>query len=166
MSSRTPRDRASGAPRGHRASRTARGPRATRGSRASRGFATVLVIVYGIFALSATARSLVQILTEFGNAPVAYLLSLAAAVTYIVATVLLARRGGDSRAALWLCSAELVGVLVVGTLTVLDPDLFPDATVWSAYGAGYGWVPLALPIVAILYLVSRRRAASRRAAAQ
>lgn len=146
-------------------SETTARPDEPRRSRRSRGFATVLVVVYGIFALSATARASVQIFEKFHEAPLAYLLSLLAALTYIAATVLLARRGGDSRAALWLCSAELAGVLIVGTLTVVEPSLFPDATVWSQYGAGYGWVPLALPIIAIAYLVSRRRAraaASRR----
>ena len=39
-----------------------------------RGFGRVLVTVYGIFALAATARSLVQIATRFDEAPVAYLL--------------------------------------------------------------------------------------------
>ncbi|MCS6710709.1 hypothetical protein JSY14_01235 [Brachybacterium sp. EF45031] len=129
-------------------------PRATR----SRGFVTVLVVVYGIFALSATARSLVQILRDFSAAPVAYLLSLVAALTYIAAAVLLARRGGeDSPAALVLCSVELAGVVGVGLLTVLDPALFPDDTVWSRFGSGYGYVPLVLPMVAIAYLLHRRR---------
>ena len=35
---------------------------------------------------------------------------------------------------------------------VLDPELFPDATVWSDYGAGYGWLPLVLPFVGIAWL--------------
>ena len=39
-----------------------------------RGFGRVLVTVYGVFALAATARSLVQIATRFDEAPVAYLL--------------------------------------------------------------------------------------------
>ena len=34
----------------------------------------------------------------------------------------------------------------------LDPELFPDATVWSAYGAGYGWLPLVLPFAGIAWL--------------
>lgn len=136
------------------------GPRRASGApRRQRGFATLLVIVYGVFAISATARAGVQIIERFDAAPVAYSLSLVAALTYIAATVLLARRGGDSRAALWLCSAELLGVLAVGALTVLDPALFPDATVWSRFGAGYGYVPLVLPVVAIAYLLRRRGAA-------
>jgi hypothetical protein len=48
-------------------------------------------------------------------------------------------------------------VLTVGTLTVLDPALFPDATVWSAYGQGYGYLPLVLPFLGLAWLVRTRR---------
>ena len=50
----------------------------------SRGFGRVLVAVYGLFALAATARSAVQIATKFHEAPLAYLLSAFAAVVYVV----------------------------------------------------------------------------------
>src|SRR6202012_2592808 len=50
------------------------------------------------------------------------------------------------------CSVELAGVLVVGTWSVLDPASFPDATVWSSYGVGYGFVPLVLPVFGLLWL--------------
>src|SRR5579862_4762517 len=50
----------------------------------------LLVAVYALFALSATARAAVQIATEFSHAPVAYVLSAFAAAFYIVATVTLA----------------------------------------------------------------------------
>lgn len=127
---------------------------------ASRGFEIVLIAVYGIFALSATARSLVQVLRDYSFAPVAYSLSLLAAATYIAVTIALVRKGRRSRVARTLVVLELIGVLVVGTLTLLDPALFPDATVWSLYGQGYGYVPLALPLVALGYmLLSGRRSA-------
>ena len=29
---------------------------------------------------------------------------------------------------------------------------FPDATVWSQYGLGYGFVPLVLPVVGLWWL--------------
>ena len=126
--------------------------------RGSRGFEIVLIVVYGIFALSATARSLVQVLRDLSYAPVAYGLSLVAALTYIAVTVALVRGGRRSVVARVLCLVELVGVLVVGTLTIADPELFPDATVWSVFGRGYGYVPLALPVIALVYLVwSTRR---------
>jgi cytochrome bd-type quinol oxidase subunit 2 len=110
----------------------------------------VLVAVYAVFALAAGARAAVQLSTRFAEAPVAYLLSALAAVVYVVATVALARRG--RRVALVAISVELVGVLVVGTLSLVDRAAFPDETVWSAYGRGYLFIPLALPIVGLLYL--------------
>lgn len=120
--------------------------------RTGRGFESVLIALYGIFAISATARSLVQMLRDFSFAPVAYVLSLLAAATYIAVTVALVRGGRRSPFARVLCLAELVGVLIVGTLTLVDPSLFPDATVWGHYGQGYGFVPLLLPLVALFYL--------------
>ncbi|MGH1563227.1 hypothetical protein [Mumia sp. DW29H23] len=128
-------------------------PRAATGS----GFGRVLVAVYAVFALSATARSVVQLALHFDEAPLAYLLSAFAAVVYIVATVALARKGEtSSKVATAAIAVELVGVLVVGTLTVLDPELFPDATVWSDFGAGYGYVPLVLPIVGLWWVLRTR----------
>ena len=118
--------------------------------RRSRGVEVVLIAAYAVFALSATARSLVQMLRDFSFAPVAYALSLLAALTYIAVTVALVRGGRRSRTARALCTVELVGVLVVGTLTLVDPGLFPDATVWSGFGSGYGFVPLLLPVIALL----------------
>jgi hypothetical protein len=51
------------------------------------------------------------------------------------------------------CSFELAGVLVVGSLSLLDPELFPRATVWSTYGLGYGFFPLFLPIAGLAWLL-------------
>src|SRR6516164_2693726 len=113
----------------------------------------VLIAVYAIFALSASARAGVQIATKFGHAPVAYLLSAFAAVIYILATVTLAVGSPAARRiAVLSCSVEFVGVLAVGTWSVADPATFPDATVWSGYGSGYGFVPLVLPVLGLLWL--------------
>ena len=113
----------------------------------------VLVGLYGLFAVAAGARATVQLATQFSEAPVAYLLSALAAVVYIVATIGLVRGGpGGRRTALVACSVELVGVLVVGTLSLTDRAAFPDATVWSVYGKGYGFVPLVLPVLGLLWL--------------
>ena len=117
------------------------------------GAGRVLVAVYGTFALAAGARAAVQLSTKFAEAPVAYLLSAFAAVVYIVATVGLVRGGrGGRRTALVAISVELVGVLVIGTLSLTDRAAFPDETVWSAYGRGYGFVPLVLPVLGLLLL--------------
>jgi hypothetical protein len=121
------------------------------------GAGRVLVAVYGVFALAATARSLVQLLTKADEAPLAYGLSALAGIVYIAATLGLAEVGPDPRRVAWAAVGfELVGVLTVGTLTVLDPELFPDETVWSSYGSGYGWLPLVLPFAGIAWLISTR----------
>ena len=121
------------------------------------GFGRVLVAVYGIFALSATGRSVYQIATKFHEAPLAYVLSALAAAVYIVATVSLARGDATSRkVALVAILVELVGVLVVGTLSLTDSTAFPDAAVWSGYGSGYGFVPLVLPFVGLWWLYRTR----------
>jgi hypothetical protein len=113
----------------------------------------VLVAVYAIFALSASARAVVQIATKFGHAPVAYLLSALAASVYIIATVtLVSGSPAARRIAVVSCSVELLGVLAVGTWSLADRATFPDATVWSGYGSGYGFVPLVLPVLGLLWL--------------
>jgi hypothetical protein len=129
----------------------------------SHGAWRVLVAVYGLLALAATGRSIVQILEKFDDAPVAYLLSALSAVVYIVATVALVGRGRAwFRVALATVSFELVGVIVVGILSVVDPVLFPDDTVWSYFGYGYLFIPLVLPVLGLLWL--RRRALAARTA--
>ncbi|TFV67943.1 UNVERIFIED_ORG: hypothetical protein E4P37_01995 [Bacillus sp. AZ43] len=117
------------------------------------GAGRVLVALYATFALAAGARAAVQLSTRFDDAPVAYLLSALAALVYVVATVGLVRGGpGGRRTALAAITVELVGVLVVGTLSLADPAAFPDETVWSAYGRGYYFVPLVLPVLGLLLL--------------
>ena len=113
----------------------------------------VLVFLYGLFAVAAGARAGVQIGTSFRDAPLAYLLSAFAALVYLVATIgfVLGSRAGR-QLAIGCLAVELVGVLVVGTLSLVDREAFPDETVWSVFGQGYGFVPLALPILGLLWL--------------
>jgi cytochrome bd-type quinol oxidase subunit 2 len=121
--------------------------------RTRRGLGIILVALYGLFALAATGRATYQILADFEKAPIAYLLSALAAVIYLVATVALARGDRTSvRVARVAISIELVGVLTVGLVSYLVPSEFPDKTVWSHFGAGYGYVPLVLPVLGLLWL--------------
>lgn len=115
----------------------------------------VLVGLYALFALAAAARATVQIATRFAEAPLAYLLSALAAVIYLVATVGFLRGGvGGRRLATTCCVVELLGVLTVGTASLLARGAFPHDTVWSRYGQGYGFVPLVLPVLGLLWLRS------------
>jgi hypothetical protein len=135
--------------------------------RALGGPGVVLVVLYALLALAATGRSVLQISEYFERAPLAYLLSAFAAVVYLLATWCLVRGGRWVRVGIIACTIELVGVLLVGTASLLVPDAFPDKTVWSHFGQGYGFVPLVLPVLGLLWFrrleVANRRPARERA---
>jgi len=122
----------------------------------------VLIALYAIFALAATARAIVQLATRFDEAPLAYLLSLLSGVVYIGATVGLVTDRRWSRPLAWAaCGVELVGVLAIGVASIIDPQAFPHDTVWSRFGSGYGYIPLVLPILGLGYLYYTRPGAAR-----
>jgi hypothetical protein len=102
----------------------------------------------------------VQLTTRFDEAPLAYVLSFFAAVIYLVATLALRRTSEAAhRVAFVALAIEAVGVIAVGTLSLVRPAWFPDQTVWSHYGIGYLFVPLVLPFVGLWWL--RRHSAVR-----
>lgn len=114
------------------------------------GLGRILVVGYTILAVAATGRSLFQIVTKFPEAPFAYSFSFVAAVHYFVAVLAIAR--GWRNVAIVVMVFELIGVISVGALTVLVPSLFADNTVWSFFGAGYGYIPVALPILGLWWV--------------
>lgn len=125
----------------------------TLNSKNSLGIGRLLIVFYAVFAVSSTARATFQILTKFEQAPLAYSLSLVSALVYIVATLSLARKGDTwKKIALVSVLFELIGVVSVGSLSFLVPALFAHPSVWSGFGAGYGYVPLVLPILGLLWL--------------
>ncbi|MGG5257563.1 hypothetical protein [Phycicoccus avicenniae] len=126
--------------------------------RALGGPGVLLVVVYGVLALAATGRSVLQISEYFARAPLAYLLSALAAVVYVLATWCLARGGRWVRVGILACATELVGVVVVGLASFVVPSAFPDKTVWSHFGQGYGFVPLVLPVLGLLWFRRVERA--------
>lgn len=134
------------------------GDRDEPGGRTGSGFGRLLVAVYAVFALSATGRSTVQLLTKAEEAPIPYALSAFAALVYVAATVGLARDGEGATRVAWIaCVVEAVGVVTVGTVSDLRPEWFDDATVWSDFGVGYGYLPLVLPFVGLLWLARSSR---------
>lgn len=125
------------------------GPTGTRRT----GPGRLIIAVYAVFVVGSLSRAAFQIATKFDQAPLAYTLSALAGVVYLAATVALAVPGRRAWAlAVATIGFELAGVLVVGTWSLLRPDLFPDATVWSHYGRGYLFIPLVLPVVGLWWL--------------
>ncbi|GAA4471625.1 membrane protein [Enteractinococcus fodinae] len=121
------------------------------------GVGRIIVMLYAILALAASWRSGFQILTKFDEAPVAFTLSAMAGIVYIVATIALATPGRKAWSvavvAVWF---ELIGVVTVGTWSLLAPQMFPESTVWSSFGIGYGFIPLILPLIGLYWLYKHR----------
>ena len=131
--------------------------------RALGGPGVVLVVVYALLALAATGRSVLQMLSYYDRAPLAYTLSALAAAVYLLATWCLAQGrpvGAGRRRGRAPSSSS--GCCVVGTASYVVPDAFPDKTVWSHFGQGYGFVPLVLPVLGLLWFrkVEREAAAA------
>lgn len=121
------------------------------------GVGRILVMVYAILALAASWRSGFQLLSKFDEAPVAFILSGLSGLVYIIATFALATPGRRAwqiaHLAVWL---ELLGVVIVGAWSLLAPEMFPEPTVWSTFGIGYGFIPLILPIIGLYWLYKHR----------
>ena len=117
----------------------------------------VLIALYAIFAVAATARGVVQIATKFDDAPLAYLLSLFSGIVYIAATVGLVTNRRWSRPLAWAAvGTEMIGVVTIGLASIFDSTAFPHDTVWSRFGAGYGYIPIILPVLGLMWLWQTR----------
>lgn len=117
------------------------------------GFGRLLVVIYAVFSLSATARALYQVVRKFDEAPLSISLSALSAVIYIVATVALAKKGeGAWKLSLAAVSVEMAGVVLIGIFSYIRPELFELPSVWSHFGSGYGYIPLVLPMIGLWWL--------------
>ncbi|MBM7051307.1 MULTISPECIES: hypothetical protein [unclassified Rothia (in: high G+C Gram-positive bacteria)] len=131
------------------------------------GFGRLLVVIYAVFSLSATARALYQVIRKFDEAPLSISLSALSALIYIVATVALAKKGSSAwKLSLAAVSAEMVGVLLIGVFSYIRPDLFELPSVWSHFGSGYGYIPLLLPMVGLWWLNRTRSHSGSRVTAE
>jgi hypothetical protein len=117
------------------------------------GVGRLLIAIYAIFAISATARASYQLIREFDQAPLAYSLSAISALVYLLATYSLSKQEARwQRIALYTIWFELAGVITVGALSLALPALFAHPSVWSNFGAGYAFIPLLLPVLGLLWL--------------
>jgi hypothetical protein len=136
-------------------------PELSHGSRPPRrihGIGAVLVTVYAILAIGATSRAVFQMLTEYSVAPISITLSGVSGVIYVLATIALILPGRPWYRIAWVTiSFELLGVVTIGTLSLVVPSIFADMnSVWSYYGFGYVFVPLVLPVLGMLWLRRHR----------
>ena len=126
--------------------------------KAQLGIGRLLVAAYAILALAATGRASYELIAKFDQAPLPYALSAFSAAVYIVATIALARSGTTARKIAWIAvSIELVGVVIIGLASFVLPEVFnyegvQVRTVWSYFGIAYGFVPLVLPVLGLMWL--------------
>jgi hypothetical protein len=128
------------------------------------GIGRLLIAAYAVLALAATGRAGYELAAKFQEAPLPYALSALSSIIYILATVALARStSGWRKIAYVAVTVELAGVLLIGTASVIWPELFTYngklvKTVWSFFGIAYGFVPVVLPILGLIWLGRSKKA--------
>jgi hypothetical protein len=122
----------------------------------SGGWGRTLVFVYGVFAVAATGRSMVQLLVDPGRAPLAYSLSLLAAVIYLVATVCLVVGGNWG----WRIAGIAVAMAVMNVTTYGFQLVAARILGPAEYGALAGLMALLL-VLSVLQLGLQATAARR-----
>jgi hypothetical protein len=121
-----------------------------------RAAGVILAVSYPVLALSAGVRSLYQLfLKEGGVNYVAAVLSGVAAVCFLLASIgFIVRRRWAWRLSVSMLAFELAMVLLVGTLSLLAPEVI-GRTVWGRFGADYGYFPLIQPLLGLAWLFHR-----------
>ncbi|GEM81954.1 hypothetical protein [Meiothermus hypogaeus] len=118
-----------------------------------RAIGQILAVSYPLLALSAGARSIYQLFFKPGVTdyfPPA--LSAVAAAIYLVATVaFVTRKPWAWWVSVGALSFEMTGVLVVGTLSLVMPEVI-GRTVWHDFGIDYGFLPLLQPLLGLVWL--------------
>lgn len=115
----------------------------------------ILAVSYPVLALSTGVRGVYQLCCKPGVSDyLAPAITTVAALCYLLATVgFVVRKPWAWYMAVGLLLFETVGVLGVGTLTLLSPNMLGH-TAWSNYGADYGFLPLVQPILGLIWLLA------------
>jgi hypothetical protein len=129
----------------------------------SLGIGRLLIAAYAVLALAATGRAGYELAAKFDQAPLPYALSAMSALVYIVATIALARSTAGWRTVAYVAVIiELTGVLLIGAASFVWPEVFTYdgkqvKTVWSYFGIAYGFVPVVLPILGLIWLGKNKK---------
>lgn len=113
----------------------------------------ILGLSYPILALSTGVRSLYQLFFKAGVTNyLAPILSGVAALCYLTATIgFTYRRKWAWRLSVGVLGFETCMTLLIGTLSFTIPDVIGH-TVWTHYGADYGYFPLFQPLIGLVWL--------------
>ena len=113
----------------------------------------ILAISYPVLALSTGARAIYQLFFKEGVTNyLAPILSLVAALLYLIATVGFAvREKWAWRVSVTALTVEMIMVLLVGTLSLIISDTI-GRTAWRYFGIDYAFFPLIQPVLGLLWL--------------
>lgn len=117
-------------------------------------FGYIIAVSYPLLALSTGARAVYQIFvrTDLTNKFGPTLTALAA-VIYVLASVgFIVRKKWAWQFSVGALTLEILGVLIVGSLSVTAPLLF-EHTSWRYFGADYGFFPVLQPIIGLVWLL-------------
>lgn len=115
----------------------------------------ILGITYPLLALSTGVRGAYQLLFRDDLPWLAPALTTFSALLYLVAAVGFFKRTRRAwRVSVTALSIEAIGVLTVGTLSIVLPDLIGH-TAWSYFGRDYGFFPLIQPLLGLAWLLYR-----------
>lgn len=119
-----------------------------------RAIGQILAVSYPLLALSAGARSIYQLFFKPGVTDyLPPILSAIAATVYLIATVaFVIRKPWAWWVSVAALSFEMAGVLLVGTLSLLIPEVI-GRTVWHDFGIDYGFLPLIQPLLGLIWLL-------------
>lgn len=113
----------------------------------------MLGISYPVLALSTGVRALYQIFfrADIANKLGPTLTAIAATLYLIAAVGFLLRKKWAWRMSVGALVIETLGVMGVGTLSFIQPQLF-EHTVWRYFGQDYGFFPFFQPLLGLLWL--------------
>lgn len=120
---------------------------------ASYGGGRVVMAVFWVFAIYFTYTSFVDFVT-FSNQPIGpRVLSLIAALGYVLIAAAITHNGRRMRIIGWTALlVELAGVLSTGIIGLGVADIGAIRNTWANFGAGYYYAPLILPVIGLVWI--------------
>ncbi len=133
--------------------KTELGPDADAKREFRRSIGYILGISYPLLAFSTAGRAAYQLFVSGAAEGDAPLLSLTAAMLYLTATIgFFARKRWAWNLSVVVLVIESVFTLVIGTLSLLAPDLI-GRNAWTGFGADYAFFPLFQPLLGLAWLL-------------
>lgn len=119
----------------------------------SLGLGRIVLAVYWIFGLVTSAIAVVDLVNHGQGALGPRFVSLLGGLVYLVAAAALTHNGRRMRVVGWSCVVvELLGPIIVGLVGLGIPEVSGARSVWADFGADFWYLPIAIPVVGLVWL--------------